>query len=549
VPWRGEAYPGEAPTLGYEVASWIQAFCVIPDRDFRGEQFRLTDEQLRFLCYLYALTPEGRWVHLRGAQLVRPQKWGKGPLAAALVCAEAAGPVRPSGWDAAGEPVGKPWATPHIQITACSEEQTANTWRALQPMIELGPLHDWIPDSGLTRINLHGGGIIEPVTASARSRLGQRITFVVQDQTESWVQSNNGWWLADNQRRNLAGMGGRFLETCNAPDPVEQSVAQRTPGEPGVFIDDVDGGPGSVRNKAERRKVLRKVYGDVTTDKGGWVDLDRIDAEIEALLEHDPAQAERFFLNRKLAAEGAAFDPERWQRLTHRRRVPYGAVVAIGVDGARHQDALAVVATEVATGYQWPLIIIERPPHAPDDYEHDLEAVDGAVAQAMEDYLVWRLYADDQYIGPLIERWQNRFGRRRVAIWHTNRPRPIAWAVRAYEEAIAAGDLSHDGDATFAAHMRNARRRKLTVLDDKERQMHTLSKDSIGSQRKIDAAMAAVLSWEARSDCVAAGAVDMGPPAEPEAVPPPPDAYRPDHAPAAFALAMTGTPLVGPMPD
>jgi hypothetical protein len=287
----------------------------------------------------------------------------------------------------------------------------------------------------------------------------------------------------------------------------------------------------------------------VTTDKGGWVDLDRIDAEIEALLEHDPAQAERFFLNRKLAAEGAAFDPERWQRLTHRRRVPYGAVVAIGVDGARHQDALAVVATEVATGYQWPLIIIERPPHAPDDYEHDLEAVDGAVAQAMEDYLVWRLYADDQYIGPLIERWQNRFGRRRVAIWHTNRPRPIAWAVRAYEEAIAAGDLSHDGDATFAAHMRNARRRKLTVLDDKERQMHTLSKDSIGSQRKIDAAMAAVLSWEARSDCVAAGAVDMGPPAEPEAAPPPPDAYRPDHAPAAFALAMTGTPLVGPMPD
>jgi hypothetical protein len=550
MPWRGEAYVGEVPTLGYEIASWVQAYCVVPDRENRGDPFRLTDQQLRFVCYMYALTPEGRWLYQRGAQLVRPQKSGKGPLAAALVAAEAAGPVKFAGWDAAGEPVGKPWATPHIQITACSEEQTANTWRALQPMIELGPLRDWIPDSGLTRINLAGGGIIEPVTASARSRLGQRTTFVVQDQTESWVQSNNGWWLADNQRRNLAGMSGRFLETCNAPDPVEQSVAQRTPTEPGVFIDDVDGGPGSVRNKAERRRVLRKVYGDVTTDKGGWVDLDRIDAEIEALIEHDPAQAERFFMNRKLAAEGAAFDPEVFARLWKPgHRVPRGAVIAIGVDGARHMDALAIVATEVATGYQWPLIIVERPPHAPEDYEHDLEAVDGAVTQAMEDYLVWRLYADDQYISPLIERWQNRFGMRRVAIWHTNRPRPIAWAVRAYEEAVAAGDLSHDGNPVFLTHIRNARRRKLTVLDDKERQMHTLSKAHITSMAKIDAAMAAVLSWEARSDCVAAGAVDMGPAAAPAAAPRPPDRYEPDHAPAALALAATGTPNAGPMPD
>jgi hypothetical protein len=549
VPWRGEQYPGELPTLGYEIAAWIQAYCVVPDRDLRGDAFRLTDEQLRFLCYVYAVTPTGTWVFQRGAQLVRPQKWGKGPLAAALVCAEASGPVRFAGWDADGEPVGMPWATPHIQITACSEEQTANTWRALQPMIELGPLRDWIPDSGLTRVNLPGGGIIEPVTASARSRLGQRTTFIVQDQTESWVQSNNGWWLADNQRRNLAGMGGRFLETCNAPDPVEQSVAGRTPAEPGVFIDDVDGGPGSVRNKAERRKVLRRVYGDATVERRGWVDLDRIDAEIEALLEHDPAQAERFFLNRKLAAEGAAFDPEHFAALERRRRVPRGAVVALGVDGARHQDALAVVATEVTTGYQWPVIILERPPHAPDDYEHDFDRVDGAVAEVFETYLVWRLYADDQHIGPLIEKWQSRYGQKRVIVWHTNRPRPIAWAVRGYEEAVAAGDVSHSGDPVLLAHVRNARRRKLTVLDDKERQMHTLAKDSIASPRKIDGAMAALLSWEARSDCIAMGAVDMDPPPPPEAPPAPPDRYAPDHAPAMFALAAAGTPFSGPMPD
>jgi hypothetical protein len=78
--------------------------------------------------------------------------------------------------------------------------------------------------------------------------------------------------------------------------------------------------------------------------------------------------------------------------------------------------------------------------------------------------------------------------------------------------------------------------------------MHTLAKDSIDSPRKIDAAMAAILSWEARSDCIAAGAIYLG--AEPRPVSKPRrDGYEPDHAPAAFALAMGGTTDAGPMPS
>jgi hypothetical protein len=412
-------------------------------------------------------------------------------------------------------------------------------------MIELGPLgDDFIPDTGLTRINLPGGGLIEPVTASARSRLGQRITAAVQDQTESWVQSNNGWMLADNQRRGLAGMGGRFLETCNAPDPVELSVASRTPNEPGVFIDDVDGGPGSVRNKAERRKVLRKVYGDSTVERGGWVDLDRIDAEIEALLEHDPAQAERFFLNRKLASEGAAFDIEAWLKLKKPRKPERLATVVLGVDGARHDDALAVVAVEVRSGYVWPVGVWERPVDADDSYEHPLNEVDLAVREVFDRFNVWRCYADPQYIGKLLEGWQNDLGEKRIVEWATYRPRQIAWAVRNFEQAIGAGDLSHDGSEVLERHIRNSRRRKLTVLDDRERVMHTLSKDSFRSPRKIDAAMAAVLAWEARGDCIAAGAVFMGSDKEPEPEREP-ERWRPDFAPNHGQLVGPG--VSGPM--
>lgn len=548
MPWRGPEYAGEFPTLGYTVAEWIQGLCVIPDRDLRGTPFVLTDEQLRFLVYAFALTAGGKWMYPRGAQLVRPQKWGKGPLSAAWVCAQAAGPVLFAGWDHLGEPVGMPWQTPHIQITACSEDQTDNTWRAIQPMIELGPLgRDFIPDTGLTRINLPGGGLIEPVTASARSRLGQRITAAVQDQSESWVQSNNGWRLADNQRRNLAGMGGRFLETCNAPDPVEQSVAERTQREPGVYIDDAEGGAGSIRNKQERRRVLNRVYGDSTTGRGGWVDLDRIDSEIEALLAHDPAQAERFFLNRKLPQGGAAFDPEAWQKLARPSTPEPMALVVLGIDGARHDDALAVVATEIKTGYQWPVCVLERPEHAPEDYEHDLAIADGAVTEIFERYMVWRAYCDDQYVGHWIDQLANRYGSKRIVIWHTNRQRQIAWAVRNYVDAVSSGDVSHDGNPTMAAHILNSRKRMLTVLDDHQRQMWTLSKDAIGSRRKIDAAMAAVLSWEARSDAIAAG-VSLADFAKPEPASKP-DVYRADHAPnltRPFAGAGAGA---GPMGD
>jgi hypothetical protein len=480
MPWRGPEVPGEVPSLGLVVGQWIQDYCVVPDRELRGRPFVLTEEQVRFLLWHYALTESGKWRYPRGSQLMRPQKWGKGPFVAAICCAEAAGPVLFDGWDAQGEPVGRPWATPHIQVTAGSEDQTANTWRALQPMIELGPLGEsFITDTGLTRINLPGGGLIEPVTASARSRLGQRITFAVQDETHSWNRSNHGLQLADNQRRNLAGVGGRFVETTNAFDPVEQSVAQRTQSEPGVYIDDVDGGPGSVRNKAERRRVMRRAYGD-SLDLQGRLGRPRPHRRRG----RGPARARpgagRAVLPEPQARAGGRRVRHRARQDARqaRRQLTAGSVICLGVDGARHNDSLAVVATDVKSGYQWLVALVERPDHAPADYEHDLDRIDGPVTELIENdrYVVWRAYCDDQHIRHLVESWQNRFGEKRFVTWHTNRDKQMAWATRRYEEAISAGDVSFDGNPRFMAHLRNARKRMVTALDDKERQMHVLSK-------------------------------------------------------------------------
>jgi hypothetical protein len=393
-----------------------------------------------------------------------------------------------------------------IQVTAISEEQVNNVWRVLKPMIDHGPLGGEIPDTGETRINLPGGGRIDPVTASARSRLGQRVTHCLQDESHSWLERSQGIRLADNQRRNLSGMGGRFLETTNAWDPTEQSVAQLTNESPvGVYIDFPPPLMGSVRNKRERRKAMKQAYGD-----SWWVDLERIDTEIEALILRDPAQAERFFLNRIHAGESVAFDPQAWANAARPDIViPPGNIITIGVDGARFDDALAIVATDVVSFHQWPLCILERPGSAGDDYEHDMEEADGAVVEAFDRWNVWRLYCDPQYVETLIDRWQGRWTDKVIVPWFTNRPRQVAHAVRTYRVAVSTGELSHDGDSTLTRHIHNSRRYPLTIRDEDGRPMWSLRKDRPHSPNKIDGAMAAVLSAEARSDAIAAGVLNQ----------------------------------------
>lgn len=316
--WRGPEYEGEFPTLGWDVGEWIESFCVVPDREHGGQPYKLTDEMWTFLAHHYRLNLNARVGQLatafayRRSILVRPQKWGKGPLTAAIICAEALGPVVYDGYDANGEPVGRPQSTPRIQIAATTDDQTDNVYGHLLPMIQRGPLADLIPDAGVTRINLPYGGWVEPVTSKATSRLGQPITLAIQDETGIWTKQNGGHALAKTQRRGLAGMSGRSIETTNAWNPAELSVAQM--GFESKVTDiykDYRQSPAtlSYKNKADRRKIHKIVYGD-----SWWVDLDAIEAEAAEIMETDPSDAERFFGNRVVAGSDAWLKVGLWER-------------------------------------------------------------------------------------------------------------------------------------------------------------------------------------------------------------------------------------------
>lgn len=517
------------PTL-FVAADWIEAHCIVPDGDGRGRAFGLYDWQLHNTLHHYRIKPDAivgqkaAAFHNRRTQIIAAQKTGKGPFTAAIICLEAVGPALFDGWAevgdeyrcenhgcgcgwsyayAEGEAKGRPWTTPLIQILATSEDQTANIYRPLKAMILLGPLKELLK-VGEEFIRCPNDGLIEQVTSRATSRLGNPITCCVQDETGLYTKNNGLIAVAQTQRRGLAGMGGRCFETTNPYDPAEVSIASMTHksrakdihrfyDEPPTHLD--------YRKPADRHKIHLYNY-----RLSPHVDVATIDAEAAELMEEDPVQAERFFGNRIKAAGDNAFDLDAWRACFKEGYAPaHGAHIVAGVDGARFDDALAVIACEVETGFMWPVAIVERPEQADDDYEHDFEMVDAAMIDLFDTYRVVWVFCDPQWIDPLVDRWVARWGPRRIISWTTNRPRAIAFAVRSFHAALRGKSMSHNGDEAFTRHIGNAKRVKVAALDDDGRPMWSIQKDAPKSPRKIDAAMGGVLTWEARGEAIAKG--------------------------------------------
>lgn len=139
--WR-PSFEGERPTLGWEALDWFEDNLVVPDGPSAGEPLVLTNEQAQFVLGFYEVDPsfEGEAVvgrslragrMVRRAVLSRSKGWGKSPLLAAVCLFEAVGPAVFDGWNADGQPVGRPWSSlgfkAQVQIVAVTEDQTANT--------------------------------------------------------------------------------------------------------------------------------------------------------------------------------------------------------------------------------------------------------------------------------------------------------------------------------------------------------------------------------------------------------------------------------------
>ena len=519
------------PTL-FVAADWVTRHCVVPDGFDAGQPFELAGWQAWCLLNFYRLKLSAKVGQLatafvnRRAQIVLPQKAGKAPYTGAHVCVEGVGPALFAGWAKGGETwdcrdygcqcdwvyeyepgeaMAQPWPTPLIQITAFSEEQTDNIYDALRPMIDKGPLSHIIPKTGEEFIRLPNGGRIDVVTSSAKSRLGQRVTFVPQDETGIWDEQNGMVKVAHTQRRGLSGMGGRSEETTNAWDPGEQSVAQRTAESAAEDVFRFHPLPPKDLDylvKADRAEIHRAVYLD-----SHWVDLDGIEAEAAEILEEDPGEAERFYGNRVVAGEAKAFDIEQYEALAKASEIKKGALVTVGFDGSLYNDATGLVVTDVETGHQHMAGVWERPKSLSPDTEWmvPVDEVDDPVDYIFKHWDVWRMYCDPPYWQEAVDRWMGKYGDDKVIAWWTNHRKKMAFALREFKTDMRPDVMSHDGSEPLVRHVGNSIRRPTNMRDEEGKFLWLIGKEGAKSPNKIDLAMCAVLSWKARGDAIAAG--------------------------------------------
>lgn len=501
----------EVPTLGWLMIDWIERYLVHGPGDVEGEPIRLDDEMAIFIARAYQLRPDGRR-RLRRAVFSRAKGRAKSELAAMLAIADSVGPSRFAGWDAKGQPLGAPPPSPEVLCVATEERQAGNVYDHVRYMLSHGAVAR-IPgvQAGLTR-SLVPGGVIEPVTASADAKDGGRSTFVVFDETHLF-NSPGLRKLHATVRRNLAKRRVAdpwSLEVSTMYRPGEESVAelshryarQVATGEvedDSFYFDHVEA-PANFNWKSDRelRKALTVAYGAAAD----WMDLDRIVRECRDP-QADEADSRRYWLNQAVKATSQWMSISDWDALAVPGEVEAGTPITLGFDGSRFDDATALVACRISDGYVFVPKLGDRPtvwerPIDADEWEVPRIEVDAAVNMMFDRYSVRRMYADPPQFEDTVDRWAAEHGEKAVVAWWTNRKAPMARAVERFAGAVRARELHHDGSPVLSRHVGNAHR-------DRTQHGSLLRKETRLSARKIDAAMAAVLAYEARGDCVSTG--------------------------------------------
>jgi hypothetical protein len=499
-------------TLGWGVVAWAGKYLKHGNGPRAGLPFRFSLSQVRFLLHFYAINPDGSWVYDRGVRRW-PKGSGKSPFAAVHALAEFLGPVRLARFDpdAPGGCVGKRQVAAHVQIAATTLDQTANTMKQVRMMTPKGSriVVEYGLDVGMLRHNAPDGGILEVITSSAAAAEGAEVTFAVADETEHWTPARGGIALIEVLERNLAKTGSRLVETCNAWQPGEQSVAEaswdmylaqregRTRGAARVLYDARIPAGIDLTDEVDLMAGLEFAYGDAADVAGGWVPMQ---SQLNYVLNGKTTadNARRFFLNQPTASVDAWTTQHEWSGLAEPRELEDGEDVALFFDGSLGGDATALMGCAISDGYVFTLGVWEPDQNDPDDKVNVAE-VDLTVDRAFERFTVLGFFADVREWESFTKvTWPERYADQLMihAVPTAKEPQPIAWDMRGQTDAftkatelcldeIQTGQFRHDGDGRVARHVVNARRRP-------NRNGIGIGKEAKDSPKKIDAAVCVI---------------------------------------------------------
>lgn len=495
-------------TLYLPVARWCRRNLRQPDGPDAGAAWQFTDEQARFLAWWYAVDGDGRWLFRRGT-LRRVKGWGKDPLGAVMALVEFAGPCRFGGWAGDGSPITVEHPSPWIQIFAVARHQTRTTFKLFEPL--LTPHAKTMQGIEVHQTVAYGRGgraTIEAITAAPTSAEGPRVTFVLRNEIQNWLSSNDGHEMAEVIDGNLAKSrdgAARALSICNAHVPgrdsvgerewdAYQAIAQGRTRSSDVLYDSLEAPPDTrLDDEGSLRRGLVLARGD-----SHWLDVDRHVREIWDP-RTTPSEARRKYLNQIVAAEDAWCAPYAWDALADEGlSLQDDDQVALGFDGSKSDDHCALIATRITDGAWLTLGVWD-----PEEYggEAPRELIDGTVRRAFERCDVVAFFADLAEWESYVDRWAEELGRGLCA--KASPRHPIAWdmrirskeftvegAMRTYDEVVERA-FRHDANPRVRQHVHNARQRVNAWGV-------TFGKEHRQSKRKVDALAAGTLSRMAR---------------------------------------------------
>lgn len=478
------------------MCDWIEEYLVHGPGDVQGTPIVLDVEFRAFIWRAYELYPKGhplagRRVYRRGV-LSRPKGRAKSELAGMIASAEGLAEVRFDGWDARGNPVGRPIISPIVRCFATEEQQAGNTYDNVQYMLAEGKVFDEYPgiDVGLTRTFLPNGGEIVALSSAASSKDGGKDTFDVFDETHLWVLPRLKA-LHATVTRNLIkrrAADGWSLETSTMYAPGEDSVAEETHKtaanlESVLFDhkqapDDVD-----IDDDESLRSALEFVYGPAAS----WMDIDGIIGEFRNPQNRE-SDNRRYWLNQPWTTEEKFVTPAQWDGCRDTdRTIPEGSPVVLSLDGSFNNDSTAVAVILVDERPHVDLVgCWERPEDADPLWEVDILDVEASIRAARLRWRVLELCADKYRWARTLQVLDDEG--LVVAEFPQTASRMTPATKRLYD-LLTTGGLTHSGDERLRRHVLNA-----TVKNDARG--YRLSKESKASGNKIDAAVAAVMGLD-----------------------------------------------------
>lgn len=205
------------------------------------------------------------------------------------------------------------------------------------------------------------------------------------------------------------------------------------------------------------------------------------------------------------------------------REITTDDAITLGFDGSLSDDSTALVGCRVRDGLLF-LIWLEQKPDGPEaaDWRVDVDRFDRVVRGMLDDYHVVGFFADVQYWRDVIIGWEHDYAHLDLVPMRSNND-PIKFYTNTWraemmqslvdmhtafvkdwepcddEDEPNVGDVALMADPRLLAHFRNARRREFRQTNPDGSAKYLIYKETPNSPLKIDACMAGVLAYAART--------------------------------------------------